>query len=251
MPADCDHDVAGLHARFFCRTIGMDAFHQDADGPVQPQRSSNFGRYRLAGEAEPGPDQWLARNRAFQHAAHHVAGHGEAQTERSARLGEYRRIDANQPAIHRNQRATGIARVDCRIGLDERPEIADTDGGPGERRNNTAGHGLTYPEGIADGDDQVADFKRIGISEVQERKVQTFRIDLQDSDIRPLVRQNDPGIEFAPVRQDNLDFLGLVDDMVICDDQPAGTDDNPGAQRIFDSFAGKAAKRNVPEQTVE
>src|SRR3546814_5740526 len=43
---------------------------------------------------------------------------GKADADRAAGLGEDRRIDAGELAVHGDQRAAGIARIDRRIGLD-------------------------------------------------------------------------------------------------------------------------------------
>ena len=53
-----------------------------------------------------------------------VGGHGEAHALIAARLGEDGGVDADDLAVHVQQRAAGVAGVDGRVGLDEVLELA-------------------------------------------------------------------------------------------------------------------------------
>src|SRR4051812_49368523 len=56
-----------------------------------------------------------------------IAGNGESDTLAAARLREDERVDADQAALHVNQRAAAVAGIDGGVGLDigERAVLAD------------------------------------------------------------------------------------------------------------------------------
>ena len=75
------------------------------------------------------------------------------------------RVDADQPALHVDQRAAGIARIDRGVGLDEEPEVGNAAVRPRQRRDDAAGHRLADAEGIADGEHQVADLDGVRLGD--------------------------------------------------------------------------------------
>ena len=85
---------------------------------------------------------------------------------RAARARIDRRVDANEPAGHIDQRTAGIAGINRRVGLDEELIIADADLGARHRRDDAMGDGLADPERIADRQHQIADLQLVGIGEI-------------------------------------------------------------------------------------
>ena len=101
----------------------------------------------------------------------HIDGNGEADAHAAAGARIDRRIDADQPPPGVDQRAAGIAGIDRRVGLDEEAVVVDADVGARQRRDDALRHALADAERIADGDDEVADLKRVGIAEFDRRKI--------------------------------------------------------------------------------
>ena len=92
-------------------------------------------------------------------------GNGKADADAAARRREDRGIDADDIAVHVEQRTAGIAAIDRRVGLDE---IVI---GPGidvavARRDDARRHGRAEAEGIADRDHPVADAGLVAVAEM-------------------------------------------------------------------------------------
>ena len=150
--------------------------------------------------AEPRPPHLMAA--AFgggHHHPHHVGGNGKADALRTARAREDRGVDADQPAGKIDQRAAGIARIDGGVGLDEELVVGNADLGARQRRDDAVRHGLPDAEGIADGQHHVADLQRVGIGEVEYRKLFMRALDAQHGEIAALVLEHDLGFELALV----------------------------------------------------
>ena len=130
------------------------------------------------------------------------------------------RVDADQLALHVDERAAGVAGVDGRIGLDEELVVADAHPGAGECRDDAAGHRLAHAEGIADGEHEVTHLERIGIAQRQGGKLLVRHVDLEHGEVGALVGEQHLGLELALVGQRHLDVGGVGDDVVVGDDQP-------------------------------
>ncbi len=89
----------------------------------------------------------------------HVDGDGEADADIPAGTAENRGRYADQAAFYINERAPGIAGIDRGIGLDEILIIGDAKAAPADGAHDAHRHGLTDPEGIADGQNGVADLQ--------------------------------------------------------------------------------------------
>ncbi len=92
-----------------------------------------------------------------------------------------RGIDANQLAAQVDQRTAGTTEVDGGVGLDEVFDGFDPEPGAAERRDDTRGHGLAEPEGIADGDHEITDAQRTRIRHRDLR--QAFGTDLEQGHV--------------------------------------------------------------------
>ena len=117
--------------------------------------------------AEPRPLRRLAGGRRADHGTHQVGRDGEADAGGAARRRDDHAVDADQLAVHVDQRAAGIARIDRGVGLDEILVLRLVAGHMGEGRDDAAGHRLADAEGVADGQHQVADLDLIGIGEAR------------------------------------------------------------------------------------
>ena len=118
--------------------------------------------------AEPGPLDRLAaafggRDDAFDH----IDRDGEADPHAAAGARIDRRIDADKPSVQIDERAARIAGIDRRVGLNEKAVVADAGLRARESRNDALRHRLADAERIADGDDEIADFNRVGIAKLE------------------------------------------------------------------------------------
>ena len=85
-----------------------------------------------------------------------------------------------------DQRATRIARIDCRISLDEVLESIDPQVRPPQRGDDSHGHRLANAEGVADRQSHVTNGDIVHSSEGNRGQQQflAFRLgDLQDGEI--------------------------------------------------------------------
>jgi hypothetical protein len=191
----------------------------------------------------------VASGRRAHHGLDEVRGDGEADAGGTARGRHDHAVDADKLTVHVDQRATGIARIDGGVGLDEILVLGLVAGHMSEGRDDAAGDRLADAEGIADGQHQVADLDLVRIGEAEGRQIRARPGDLQHGQIGPLVLEHDIGREFALVRQRHLDLIGVLDDVEIGHDQARRVDDDAGAERPLDALAWRAAK--IAEEAAE
>ena len=72
---------------------------------------------------------------------------------------------------------------------------------------------MAQPKRVANGEDEVANSNRLGITERQLGQI--VSIYLQKSDIGPLIATDESGLETTSILQRHLDFIGVFHDMVI------------------------------------
>ena len=133
-----------------------------------------------------------------------------------------RGIDSNQPPLHVNLRATGIARIDRGIRLYEEAEIRNANAGPRQGRDNTAGHRLAKAKGIANGNHLVANLQQIGIAKRNERQVLPAPVDEQDCNVGALVGKEFPRRKHPPVDKCYGDIIRILHHMVVGDNDTGG-----------------------------
>ena len=232
---DRNNDVAGLETGLRGRAARRHVGDQRTGRPLELHAVGNVGGELLQLGAEPGPQHGVAA--AFgggHHHPHHVGGNGEADALRAARAREDRGVDADQPAGHIDQRAARITRVDRSIGLDEELIVGDADLRARQSRDDAVRHGLTDAERIADGEHDVAHLERVGIGEIQHRKLLVRVLEAQHGEIAALVLEHDFGLEFALVGERHLDLVGALDHVHVGDHEAGRVDDHAGAQRALD-----------------
>ena len=103
------------------------------------------------------------------------------------------------------------------------------------------GHGLADAERIADRQHHVADLQLVGIGEFQCREALAGTLDAQHGEIAALVLEHDVGWEFALVGERDLDVAGVLDDVVIGDDEARRVDQDAGAERALHHLPRHAA----------
>ena len=88
---------------------------------------------------------------------------------------------------------------------------------------------MVEAKGIADGDHPVAGQHGVGVAEL-ERKVGSLRLGPDQRDVRLRIRPHDLGVRAGPVREDDVDLLHVLDDVVVGHDQPVLRDHEAGSQ---------------------
>ncbi|KAG1266985.1 hypothetical protein G6F66_014079 [Rhizopus arrhizus] len=136
------------------------------------------------------------------HAARQVGGNRQAQADVAGHAAlriEAGGIDADQLALQVDQRATGIARVDRRIGLDEVLAAQAADAAATHGRDDAGGDRLAEAERIADGHHEVAHPQLVAVAELDVGQV--LRRDADQRDVGIAVRAEEFGLDRAPVGQ--------------------------------------------------
>ena len=115
-----------------------------------------------------------------------------------------------------DERAAGIARIDRGVRLNE--VLVASRPRPVRPRALTIPEvtALAESEGIADGEHVVADFETIGIAERQRRQV--FGRNLQHRDVGVGIAAHERGVKLPIVLQRHDDPVGMLDDVMICQD---------------------------------
>src|SRR6056297_188389 len=211
-----DDDVVHLDAGLLGGGAGVHRLHQRAAHFFQAER---LGRL-LVHRADLYAQQATPDLAEFQDLAHdgvgHVRGHGEADAHVAAGAGDDGRVDADELAAQVHQRAAGVARVDGGVGLDEVLVAVRIQAEAAQRTHDARGHRVLQAEGIADGDDEIADLEDVGVADGQFD--QPVFLDLQQRDVRAWVRTDDLGFQRAVVEQGDLDLVGAVHHVVVGDD---------------------------------
>ncbi len=159
-----------------------------------------------------------------------AGGNGEAKPDRAARRREDRGVDADDLAVHVEQRATGVAAVDRGVGLDVVVERARLDVAAA-RRHDAGRHGAAQAERIADRHHGLANAQLGGVAELHGRQ-RLVALDLEHGEIGLLVSTQQFGRQLAAVRQGDGDRVGLTGDVIVGDDDAGRIDDEAGAHGL-------------------
>src|SRR5262249_20502411 len=155
---DADDDIARLDAGPLGRRLRIDLADDGAFVDVHMHGLGDVRRQVLQRHADPAALHRAMRHELLHDAARHVDRYREAAAASAAARTDDRRVDADELAAQVDERAAGIARIDGRVGLDEVLVVLDVEAGAAERADDSGGDGLAEAEGIADGDDEIADF---------------------------------------------------------------------------------------------
>ena len=140
------------------------------------------------------------------------------------------RVDADDFAIEVEQRPAGIAAVDGGVGLDVVVVGALADVAVA-RRDDAGRDRAAEAERIADRDHPFAEPQLVGIAELH-RDQRLRRLELQHREIGLLVDADQFGLDLGAVVHDDVDLVGIRDDVIVGDDDACGIDDEAGAERI-------------------
>src|SRR4029077_13563967 len=101
--------------------------HQRAFAGLDAQRPRQAGRQRLDRHTEPRARHVSALLELGYQLLGEVDRDRESDADAAAAAAEYGRVDADDPAVLIEERATGVARVDRGVGLNE-VVVRPTDG---------------------------------------------------------------------------------------------------------------------------
>ena len=144
-------------------------------------------------------------------------------------------VDADEFAVKIDERATGIARIDRRVRLEDVVEwislvfVAAVDGGQNALRN-----GMLKTERIADGDDAFAEHDVVRQRERRRLEVLWNRSagHADEAKVVRSVKSNQFAFEGRPVPQTDFDIVGAFHDMQIRQHKTTWIDDDAAAQWI-------------------
>ena len=166
--------------------------------------------------------------------ADEVRGDGEADALEAAVAAEDGGIDAEETAVDVDEGAAGVAGIDGGVGLDEvfvALDLGEDADVAALGADDAAGDGFADAEGIADGEDAVADFGFRAVGEGDGGKI--FRVDFDDGEVGLGIAADDLGGEFAAVGERDRHEVGAVDDVVVGHHVAVGADDDAGAEAVL------------------
>src|SRR6185503_7452861 len=97
--------------------------------------------------------------------ANDIARRGEAETLVATRLRQDEGVDANDVSIHVDERASAVARIDRRVGLDVDHRIIGLELS-GHGADDTEAHRAVQPHRAAEGEHELTRTDILGVSEV-------------------------------------------------------------------------------------
>src|SRR5215472_13816317 len=260
---DGGDDVAGLEAGFIGGAAGLNGLDEHAVLEVI-DTVDRAGEALLELDADGAADDLVAgADEVVVDGDDGIGGHCETDALVAGRLGVDRGIDADDFAVHVEQRAAGVAGVDGGVGLDEVLELAAGAGLDGAvlGGDDSGGDGLREGEGAADGFDVVAHLRHVAVAQLDGGQG-GIGVDLDDGEVGGLVDADDArrAAEVLGVGvggELDVDLVGLVDDVVVGDDVALGVDDETGAEGLADlviaviALVGDLAAEEAVEEVLE
>jgi len=237
-------DVAGLQAGFFGGAAGFDGFDHDAVGRAELlEQHVVIAALFLESDADGTTRNFSVGDELVVDADDGGGGQREADAFEAAAAGIDGGVDADNFAGHIDQRAAGISGVDGGVGLQEALELV-ADVGAIFGADDSGGDGGVQAEGAAEGEHPVADLYAVRISELGDGKI-AVGVDLDHREIGVLVKADYVAIVFGGIAvEDDLNFGGLVDDVIVGEDETLFVDDHAGAEAAFGvgAFIGRLEK---------
>src|SRR5262249_40330714 len=100
---------------------------------------------------------------ALQHIAREIRRNCETNSLVPAAAAENRTVNAYEPAFGIHQCAARVAHVNCRVGLYEIFIINDAHAAAAHRADDPHGDCLPKPEGVAEGEDDIASTRFVAV----------------------------------------------------------------------------------------
>src|SRR5262249_22941386 len=155
-------------------------------------------------------------------------GNGEAHARglRNAAAGDDHRVDTDDLAGRVEERSSGIAGVDRRVGLDHvdrDPYAGDVEREPLVGTDCDADAVAGEAERVADGHHRYADLGPLVIAELQDRELLP-RLDLDERDVGPRVLSDDLRLVPVTVGKSDGDLIRSVHDVTVGQDVSVAVD---------------------------
>ena len=239
MFGDFDDNIVDLDTGFKSGAIGVDAGDDNTSADGELERICTGLGEGFDAHADFSPSDLAVLGKLRCDPVDSSAGDSEPDSLEATAGGHDGGVDPDQFAVEIDQCASGVARIDRGICLqelafDESIERAafGTDDADADR--------LFEGEGAADGDDPITDLKSIGAAErnTWQRRI---GLDPKDGDITAGVADRIDTWEFATVRQSNPDRLRILDDMVIGNAESVRFEDHSGTD--VEVFGGVAVEQ--------
>src|SRR5262249_39509739 len=215
-------DVARENARLGGRTVGLYFSNKRAFCLLQAEGVSHLFGDRLNLHANPSAGDCAFVAELGDNVFHRLGRDGESDADRSARWREDRGVYADDVAVHVEAWATGVALVDRGIDVNEvivRPGADITSARRDDSRSNRA----VEAEGIAHGDDPIADSRSL-LGEFYEGKVApALNLDERKVGLR-ICADHFGGIGLSGIELD-LNFVCLFDNVIVRDCVTVRTDE--------------------------
>ena len=168
LAVDLRHDVASLDAGLFGRFAGLDRLDEFTALLRNAQRCSQIVGHRLDLHTQITAFDFHAVTQLLHDRRGDLGGDGKADAHAAARRREDRVVDADDIALHVEQRTARIAAVDAGVGLDVAVVCAALSGDTLDGRNDAGRYRSAQAEGIADGHHPVARSRLTRIAEFDE-----------------------------------------------------------------------------------
>ncbi len=224
-----DDDIAGLQAGRLRRTFVVDARDQS---PVRRAQSKAVGDRVvdvLDADAEPAPSDLMELTQLIDDRHHAVRRSRKTDADRSPRRREDGCVDADDVAIHVEQRAAGVPLVDGSVGLQVIVVGAAVDVAIASRHDPRR-HRPAQSKRIADRHHGVADAHLAAVAEFHRlQRLVGFHLQYRDVDLAVLAQHF--SFELAPVRQDDRDLVGTLDHVIVGDHDTSGIDHEARTER--------------------
>ena len=159
----------------------------------------------------------------------HFDRDGERQPHVTAGAAVDLRVHTHHFTVKVKQRATGISRVDCHVGLDERYIVFTRQRTP-LGADNTSGCRAVETERGTDRKHPLTNFQRIGLANLHDRQI--VSLDLQQRDVTAPVGADNFRLELTPVRKTHDHFVSILDHVVIGQNITVFGDNKTGTQRF-------------------
>src|SRR5271165_580752 len=182
-----------------------------------------------------------------------LRGQSESDAGVGIGLAENCGIDADDFAIHVDQRAARVAGIDGRVGLNEALELAIGDDVAASRRDDSGGDGANLSEGTADGKYPVADLHAVGVPHLRRRQW-VIHVNFDYGEIGFLIGAHHLGFVLHARRiflEAHANAVRLFDDVAVGDDVSLGVNHNARTERTLTDGAIVGGLAGRAEEVVE
>jgi hypothetical protein len=209
-----DH-VADLKPCGLRRTALVDAGHQRAARTAEVERLGGGLVDVLDADAEPAAARLAELAELVDDGHRGRGGHREADADGAAGRRQDRRVDADHLAGHVEQGTARVALVDGGVRLDVVVVGAALDVAAAGR-DDAGGDGEAEAERVADRHHPVARTHLLRVAET-DRFQRRVALHPQHGEIDLRVLADHVGLQPLPVRPDDVDLVGVADDVVVGD----------------------------------